>query len=117
MYRAKQAGGGIRVWEHAVADGPRGALRPTRATLPPAPYLSDPARLATRELQALIPVALAQEFNVAVVGHEGQVLTVAFPQPNPAAVDTISKVTGFAVYPVFSNPADIEATRRRLTGS
>ena len=117
MYRAKQAGGGIRVWEHAFADGPRGALRPTRATLPPAPYLSDPARLATRELQALIPVALAQEFNVAVVGHEGQVLTVAFPQPNPAAVDTISKVTGFAVYPVFSNPADIEATRRRLTGS
>jgi diguanylate cyclase (GGDEF)-like protein len=117
MYRAKQAGGGIRVWEHAFADGPRGALRPTRATLPPAPYLSDPARLATRELQALIPVALAQEFNVAVVGHEGQVLTIAFPQPNPAAVDTISKATGFAVYPVFSNPADIEATRRRLTGS
>jgi diguanylate cyclase (GGDEF)-like protein len=117
MYRAKQAGGGIRVWEHAFADGPRGALRPTRATLPPAPYLSDPARLATRELQALIPVALAQEFNVAVVGHEGQVLTIAFPQPNPAAVDTISKATGFAVYPVFSNPADIEATRRRLTAA
>jgi diguanylate cyclase (GGDEF)-like protein len=117
MYRAKQAGGGLRVWEHAFADGPRGALRPTRATLPPAPYLSDPARLATRELQALIPVALAQEFNVAVVGHEGQVLTIAFPQPNPSAVDTISKATGFAVYPVFSNPADIEATRRRLTAA
>ena len=117
MYRAKQAGGGVRVWEHAFADGPRGALRPTRATLPPAPYLSDPARLATRELQSLIPVALAQEFNVAVVGHEGQVLTIAFPQPNPAAVDTISKATGYAVYPVFSNPADIEATRRRLTAA
>ena len=114
MYRAKLAGGGIRVWEHAFADGPRGALRPARASLPPAPYLSDPARLATRELQELIPVALAQEFNVAVVGHEGQVLTVAFPSPNPAAVDMISKATGFAVYPVFSNPADLEATRRRL---
>ena len=114
MYRAKSAGGGIRVWEHAFADGPRGAMRPARAALPPAPYLSDPARLATRELQELIPVALAQEFNVAVVGHEGQVLTVAFPSPNPAAVDTISKATGFAVYPVFSNPADLEATRRRL---
>jgi len=114
MYRAKLAGGGIRVWEHAFADGPRGALRPARAALPPAPYLSDPARLATRELQELIPVALAQEFNVAVVGHEGRVLTVAFPSPNPAAVDTISKATGFAVYPVFSNPADLEATRRRL---
>ena len=61
MYRAKQAGGGIRVWEHAFADGPRGAMRPSRAALPPAPYLSDPARLATRELQALIPVALAQD--------------------------------------------------------
>ncbi len=118
MYRAKQAGGGgIRVWEHAFADGPRGALRPARAALPPAPYLSDPARLATRELQALIPFALAQEFNVAVVGHEGQVLTIAFPQPNPAAVDSISRATGFAVYPVFSNPADIEATRRRLAAA
>ncbi len=117
MYRAKSAGGGIRVWEHAFADGPRGAMRPARAALPPAPYLSDPARLATRELQELIPVALAQEFNVAVVGHEGQVLTVAFPSPNPAAVDTISKATGFAVYPVFSNPADLEATRRRLAAA
>jgi len=114
MYRAKIAGGGIRVWEHAFADGPHGAMRPARAALPPAPYLSDPARLATRELQQLIPVALAQEFNVAVVGHDGQVLTVAFPSPNPAAVDMISKATGFAVYPVFSNPADLEATRRRL---
>ena len=117
MYRAKQAGGGIRVWEHAFADGPRGAMRPTRATLPPAPYLSDPARLATRELQALIPVALAQEFNVAVVGHEGQVLTIAFPAHNPGAVDTISKATGYAVYPVFSNPSDLEATRRRLAAA
>ena len=117
MYRAKQAGGGIRVWEHAFADGPRGAMRPTRAALPPAPYLSDPARLATRELQELIPFALAQEFNVAVVGHEGQVLTIAFPSPNPAAVDTISKATGFAVYPVFSNPSDLEATRRRLAAA
>jgi len=52
-----------------------------------------------------------------VVGHEGQVLTVALPQPNPAAVDSISKATGFAVYPVFSNAADLEATRRRLTTS
>jgi len=117
MYRAKQAGGGVRVWEHAFADGPRGAMRPSRAALPPAPYLSDPARLATRDLQALIPVALAQEFNVAVVGHEGQVLTIAFPSPNPAAVDTISKATGYAVYPVFSNPADLEATRRRLAAA
>jgi len=117
MYRAKIAGGGIRVWEHAFADGPHGAMRPARAALPPAPYLSDPARLATRELQQLIPVALAQEFNVAVVGHDGQVLTVAFPSPNPAAVDTISKATGFAVYPVFSNPADLEATRRRLAAA
>ncbi len=117
MYRAKQAGGGIRVWEHAFADGPRGAMRPARAAFPPAPYLSDPARLATRELQLLIPAALAQEFNVAVVGHEGQVITIAFPSPNPAAVDTISKATGFAVYPVFSNPADLEATRRRLAAA
>ena len=117
MYRAKQAGGGIRVWEHAFADGPRGAMRPTRAALPPAPYLSDPARLATRELQELIPIALANEFNVAVVGHEGQVITVAFPAPNPAAVDTISKATGYAVYPVFSNALDLEATRRRLAAA
>jgi hypothetical protein len=48
--------------------------------------------------------------------REGQ-CTVALPSPNPAAVDTISKATGFAVYPVFSNPADLEAKRRRLAAA
>ena len=114
MYRAKQSGGGIRVWEHSLGDGPRGAIRQRTMNLPPAPYLADPARLATAELQLLLPSVLASEWNALVVGRDGQVLTVALPQPNPAAVDAISKVTGFAVYPVFSNPADIEATRKRL---
>ena len=114
MYRAKQSGGGIRVWEHSLGDGPRGAMRSRALNLPPAPYLADPARLATAELQELLPNGLAAEWNALVVGRDGQVLTVALPQPNPAAIDAISKVTGFAVYPVFSNPADIEATRKRL---
>jgi diguanylate cyclase (GGDEF)-like protein len=114
MYRAKQSGGGIRVWEHSLGDGPRGAIRSRAMNLPAAPYLADPAHLATAELQRLLPNGLASEWNAVVVGHEGQVLTVALPQPNPAAVDSISKATGFAVYPVFSNPADLEATRRRL---
>jgi diguanylate cyclase (GGDEF)-like protein len=115
MYRAKQSGGGIRVWEHSLGDGPRGALRQRTMNIPPAPYLADPARLATAELQKLVPNGLASEWNAVVVGREGQVLTVAIPQPNPAAVDAISKATGFAVYPVFSNSADLEATRRRLS--
>jgi hypothetical protein len=117
MYRAKQSGGGIRVWEHSLGEGPRGAIRGRGLSLPAAPYLADPARLATAELQKHLPHALASEWNAVVVGHEGQVLTVALPQPNPAAVDSISKATGFAVYPVFSNPADLEATRRRLTSN
>ena len=115
MYRAKQAGGGIRVWEHSFADGPHGAIRVRTIMLPQAPYLADPARLATQELQTLIPRPLASEWNALVVGREGQVLTVALPQPNPAAIDAISKATGFAVYPVFSNSVDLEATRRRLS--
>jgi diguanylate cyclase (GGDEF)-like protein len=114
MYRAKQAGGGIRVWEHSLGEGPRGAMRSRAVNLPAAPYLADPSRLATSELQQLLPNALASEWNALVVGREGQILTVALPQPNPAAIDAISKATGFAVYPVFSNPADIEATRKRL---
>ena len=117
MYRAKAAGGGIRVWEHSFAEGPRGSIRPGRVALPPAPYLADPARLATRELQTLITPALAQEWNAVVVGREGQVLTVAIPQPNAAAVDALSKATGFAIYPVFSNGTDLEATRRRLAAA
>ena len=116
MYRAKQSGGGIQVWEHSLGDGPHGAIRSRSMNLPPAPYLADPARLATADLQMTIPIGLASEWNAVVVGREGQVLTVALPQPNPAAVDAISKATGFAVYPVFSNPADLEATRRRLAG-
>ena len=114
MYRAKQAGGGVRVWEHSFASGPRGAMHSGRATVPAAPYLSDPARLATPELQAFLPTSLAQEWNAVVVGRDGQVLTVAIPAPNTAAVDALSKATGFAIYPVFSNPTDLEATRRRL---
>ena len=114
MYRAKQAGGGVRVWEHSFAEGPRGAMHNGRAILPPAPYLADPARLATRELQALLPAPLASEWNAVVVGRDGQVLTIAIPAPNASAVDALSKATGYAIYPVFSNSTDLEATRRRL---
>lgn len=117
MYRAKQAGGGVRVWEHSFAEGPRGAMHSGRSTVPPAPYLAEPARLATRELQALLPAALAAEWNAVVVGREGQVLTIAVPAPNASAVDALSKATGFAIYPVFSNATDLEATRRRLAAT
>ena len=115
MYRAKRAGGGVRVWEHSFAEGPHGAMRNGRSIIPPAPYLADPARLATRDLQGLLPPSLASEWNVVVVGRDGQVLTVALPSPNTAAVDALSKATGYAIYPVFSNATDLEATRRRLT--
>ena len=58
--------------------------------------------------------SLAQEWNAVVVGRDGQILTIAIPSPNSVAVDAISKATGFAIYPVFSNASDLEATRRRL---
>jgi hypothetical protein len=90
-------------------------MRSGRAALSPAPYLAEPARLATRELQALLPEPLAVEWNAVVVGRDGQVLTIALPSPNAAAVDALSKATGLAIYPVFSNASDLEATRRRLT--
>lgn len=115
MYQAKAAGGGVRVWEHSFAEGPRGSMRNGRASaVPPAPYLADPARLATRELQAHLPTALADRWNAVVVGRDGHVLTIALPAPNATAVDALSKETGFAIYPVFSNASDLEATRRRL---
>ena len=90
-------------------------MRRRGETPPPAPYLAEPARLATSTLQALLPPALATEWNAVVVGRDGQVLTVALPMPNSAAVDSISKTSGFAVYPVYSNAVDLEATRRRLS--
>jgi diguanylate cyclase (GGDEF)-like protein len=114
MYRAKEAGGGVRVWEHSFAEGPRGSLRPRSGTPPAAPFLAEPARLATSSLQALLSPSLAAEWNAVVVGRDGQVLTIALPMPNSAAVDSISKASGFAVYPVYSNSVDLEATRRRL---
>ena len=114
MYKAKEAGGGVRVWEHSFAEGPRGSLRARSDTPPPAPYLAEPARLASPALQTHLPRALAVEWNAVVVGKEGQVLTVALPTPNNSAVDAISKASGFAVYPVYSNALDLEATRRRL---
>jgi hypothetical protein len=78
------------------------------------PYLADPARLATAELQAHLAPALAAEWNAVVVGREGQVLTVALPQPNAAAVEALSRGSGLAIYPVYANAAMLEATRRRL---
>ena len=117
MYKAKEAGGGVRVWEHSFAEGPRGAMNARASTPPPAPYLAEPARLASAELQAFLPHALAAEWNAVVVGKDGQVLTVALPAANNAAVDAISKASGFAVYPVYSNAADLEAVRRRLIDS
>jgi diguanylate cyclase (GGDEF)-like protein len=113
---AKAAGGGgIRVWEHSLAQGPRGAMKPAHSPVEHVPYLADPSRLATRELQTVVPAAALAEWNAVVVGHEGQVLTVALPKPDPSAVDAISKASGLAVYPVYSNGADLEATRRRLS--
>lgn len=115
MYDAKAAHGGIRVWEHSLADGPRGALRPGHSPIDHVPYLADPSRLATRELQAKLPATVLSEWNALVVGHEGEVLTVALPQPNAAAVEAISRASGLAVYPVYSNAADLAATRQRLS--
>lgn len=118
MYRAKEAGGGgVRVWEHALAVGPHHPLRTAATTMPAAPYLADPARLATAELQTHLPAGVAAEWNVLVVGREGHVLTVALPDADPAAVDAISKASGFAIYPVYSSANDLEATRRRLVGA
>lgn len=114
MYDVKAVGGGIRVWEHSLAEGPRGAMRAAHSPVDHVPYLADPSRLATRELQRIVPAALRSEWNVVVVGREGQVITVALPQPSAAAVEAISKAVGLAVYPVYSNAADLDATRRRL---
>ena len=113
MYRAKAVGGGIRVFEHTQADGPRGRVAPRR-TLPHTPYLADPARLARPDLQALIPRDRAEEWNAVVVGHEGPILTVALPEPDAATIDAISQATGLAVYPVYASAADLTATRRRI---
>ncbi|HUQ17308.1 MAG TPA: diguanylate cyclase [Candidatus Saccharimonadales bacterium] len=115
MYRAKEAGGGVRVWEHAFAGGQHQQIRAARTAMP-APYLADPAHLATAELQAHLPAGVAAEWNVLVVGREGHVLTVALPDESTAAVDAISKASGFAIYPVYSSATDLEATRRRLAG-
>ncbi|MDE3113276.1 MAG: sensor domain-containing diguanylate cyclase [Chloroflexota bacterium] len=114
MYDAKAAGGGIRVWEHSLAVGPRGALRSSHSPVEHVPYLADPSRLATAELQRAVPVDLLESCNAVVVGQEGQVLTVALPQPNASAVEAISEASGLAVYPVYSGAGDLEATRRRL---
>ena len=116
MYDAKNAGGGgIRVWETSLAAGPRGAMRIAHSPVEHVPYLADPSRLATRQLQELVPAALLSEWNGVVVGHEGQVLTVALSQPSAQAVEAISQATGLAIYPVYAMSADLEATRRRLS--
>lgn len=115
MYKAKEAGGGIRVWEHSFAEGPRGSMRPGHSPVEHVPYLADPSRLATAELQAQIPAPVREEWNAVVVGLDGQVLTVALSKPDAAAVEALSKASGLAVFPVYSNASDLEATRRRLS--
>jgi len=118
MYRAKEAGGGVRVWEHAFAVGPHhpATARAAQRAMP-APYLADPAHLATADLQSHLPAGIAAEWNALVVGREGHVLTIALPDEDATAVDALSKASGFAIYPVYSSATDLEATRRRLAGS
>ncbi|MBA2372469.1 MAG: hypothetical protein H0V71_12605, partial [Chloroflexi bacterium] len=65
----------------------------------------------------MIPADLAAEWNAVVVGREGHILTVAMPAPSTVAVDALSKASGYAIYPVYSNGQALEATRRRLAPS
>jgi diguanylate cyclase (GGDEF)-like protein len=110
MYAAKSAGGGVGVWDGRSEPVPWRAARGALAT----PYLKNPGRLARRELQEQVPAALAEEWNLLVVGREGQVLTIAMPEPSQAAVDAVSAATGMAIYPVYSSADEIEEARRGL---
>jgi diguanylate cyclase (GGDEF)-like protein len=111
MYEAKAEGGGVNLWHERKPTVPSPTRR--RRALP-APYLVDPARLARADLQALVPGPLAEEWNVLVIGREGNILTVVMPEPSNAATEAISGATGYAVYPVYSAAAEIEAARRSL---
>ena len=113
MYRAKAEGGGVAVWHEAGA--PATGATAGRRTVHPAPYLADAARLANRELQALVPTPVAEEWNILVIGREGHVLTVVMPEPSNAATEAVSSATGFAIYPVYSAAADIERARRKIS--
>jgi diguanylate cyclase (GGDEF)-like protein len=114
MEDAHQRGGGVSLWDPARGSAGSPSRRPALGTMP-APYLKDPARLAKPDLQRLIPSALAEEFNVLVIGREGQVITVAMPEPSPAATEALSSATGFAVYPVYSAATEIERARRAVS--
>jgi diguanylate cyclase (GGDEF)-like protein len=112
MYEAKSLGGGVGMWHERTPAPP-----PVRRDRPlPAPYLVHPGRLARPELQALVPAPLAEEWNVLVIGREGNVLTIVMPEPSDAATEAISDATGFAIYPVYSAARDIETARRGLRG-
>jgi diguanylate cyclase (GGDEF)-like protein len=111
MYEAKASGGGVSLWHERTPATPA-QLRRTRAL--PAPYLVDPGRLARAELQSLVPSALAEEWNVLVIGREGDILTIVMPEPSRAATEALSAATGCAIYPVYGAGTEIEAARRSL---
>ncbi len=111
MYLAKDVGGGVEAWR---SDTPTMLGQTRRRATFPAPYLSDPARLANPELQRLVPTTLAEEWNVLVIGREGSVLTVVMPEPSNAAIEALSAATGMAIYPVYGSPDEIEAARRAI---
>ena len=111
MYEAKAQSGGVTVWHDRTPAAPTQIRR--RRTLP-APYLVDPARLANVELQKLVPAPLAEEWNVLVIGREGNILTIVMPEPSNAATEALSAATGFAIYPVYSAANEIEAARRTV---
>ncbi len=114
MYQVKGEGGGVAAWQE---DPAATTAKTRRGRALPAPYLSNPGRLADAELQALVPNSVAEEWNVLVIGHEGRVLTVVMPEPSNAATEAVSSATGYAIYPVYSDAADIERARRGLTQS
>ena len=111
MYEAKGLGGGVAVWHDRTPATPSHARR-GRAL--PAPYLVDPGRLARADLQSLVPEALAEEWNVLVIGREGNVLTIVMPEPSNATTEAVSAATGFAIYPVYGAAEEIETARQML---
>lgn len=115
MNRAKAAGGGVAIWTPETPAVAAATPRVQRQALP-APYLADPKKLARVDLQQLLPAAVAEEWNVLVIGREGDVLTVVMPGPSNAATAALSSATGLAIFPVYSAAADIEAARRSLSG-
>jgi hypothetical protein len=79
------------------------------------PSMDIPASLPRPEVARLVPLEVALELRAVPLAAEDGVLTVAIAEPHQReAIEALTEVSGYEVFPVWAPPDQLEAALQRL---